>query len=349
MTTRTRYFVFGSLLVLGVGVAAGLVAYSLGYSTIARSSAGGPPELQYVPRDAAIVAYADVQDVMGSDLRRRLKAALPSSENGQEEFQARTGINVETDIDRVVAVLARSSGSLEPHDGMVVASGRFDNTRIESLMREHGAQVEEYRNKRVLVSADAMHRRIEPDGRTPPAADRANRTFALAFLEPGIIAVGSSTLVRHAVDLDAGGDNITTNDQVMALVRALDNGNNAWALGHFEALRPEARLPDDIVRQLPAIDLFSVSAHIDGGVYGTLRAETRDDEAASNLRDVVRGLLALGRLQAGSNPEVQAMMQSLELGGSGRTVALSFSVPAELFDLMGDYARRRHSPGAPAR
>jgi hypothetical protein len=28
-------------------------------------------------------------------------------------------------------------------------------------------------------------------------------------------------------------------------------------------------------------------------------------------------------------------MQSLELGGAGKTVALSFSVPAEIFDMLG--------------
>ena len=66
-----------------------------------------------------------------------------------------------------------------------------------------------------------------------------------------------------------------------------------------------------------------------------IRAETRDDEAAKNLRDVVNGFMALAKLQADSKPEVQAMLQSLALGGTGRTVALSFTVPAEVFDIIG--------------
>jgi hypothetical protein len=40
-------------------------------------------------------------------------------------------------------------------------------------------------------------------------------------------------------------------------------------------------------------------------------------------------------MQAGSNPSAQLMMQSLELGGTGKTVALSFTVPAEVFDAVG--------------
>jgi hypothetical protein len=334
MTTKTRYFVLTSLLVLTVGLATGLVAYYVGFPTSARSSAGGPEELQYVPSDAAVLAYANVQDVMNSDLRRRLKAIMPISENGQQEFQTRTGINIETDIDRVVAVLGGSTGVNRPDSGMVVATGRFDDTKIESLMREHGADVEEYKSKRLLIVVE----------RADPAENRSEHTMALAFLKPGVIAVGSSELVHRAVDLEAGGDNITTNDEVMELVRSLDSGNNAWALGHFDALQPKAKLPDSVASQIPAINMFSVSAHINGGVQGMLRAETRDDEAAKNLREVVNGVLALGKLQTGGKPEMQAMMQSLQVTGSGNTVAVSFSVPAELFELLGSHVQQRLVP-----
>lgn len=344
MTTKTRYFVITSLLVLTVGLASGLVAYYGGFPTIARSSAGGPEELQYIPRDAAVVAYANVQDVMNSDLRRRLKVMLPFPGEGQHEFEAKTGINIETDIDRVVAVLGGSTGLNRPDTAMVVATGRFDTTRIESLMREHGADVEEYKGKRLVISTEAMRRRLDvnadgtqttPDA--PAPAERHEQTFALAFIKPGVIAVGSSELVHRAVDLDSGGDNITTNDEVMALVRSLDSGNNAWALGHFDALQPKSKLPESVASQIPPINMFAASVHINGGIQGTLRADTRDEEAAKNLRDVVNGFMALGKLQTGGKPEVQALMQSLQIGGSGNTVSLSFTLPSEFFDVIGQH------------
>jgi hypothetical protein len=348
MTTRTRYFVIASLLVLTVGLGTGLVAYYVGMPTSAFSSRGGPDELQYVPRDAAILAYANVQDVMNSDLRRHIKEAMPMSENGQREFEDQTGINIETDIDHVVACLAGDGADSTPHSGLVIATGRFDVVKIESLMREHGAQVEEYKGVRLLVgSARAMHGGRVADavpGHEPTAPSATDDSFALAFLKPGVIAVGGGPMVHHAVDLRSGGDNITTNDEVMSLVRSLDSGNNAWALGHFDALRSKARLPENVASRIPAITLFSVGAHVNGGLHGTLRAETRDDDAANNLRDVVRGFLALGKMQTAGKPEVQAMMQSLELGGTGKTVALSFAVPAEVFDMMNHRAPGHVAP-----
>src|SRR5436190_8020698 len=333
MVNRTRYFVIASLLVLGVGLGTGLVAFYVGFPAGAFQRRG-PEELQYIPRDASLIAYADVHEIMTSDLRQKLRKLIPlDSQDGQREFQDHTGINIETDIDRVVACGRADSSrdDLRGGSGMVLARGRFDEVKIESLMRERGAHVEDYRGKRIVVSSVGMH----------PEA------FGVAFVEPGLIAVGSAALVHTAIDLHQGGDNpqtgvasATGNEELMNLVHSLDAGN-AWAVGRFDALTARARLPQGVAERLPAITWFSASSHIDGGVSGVIRAEARDDEAANNLRDVVRGFLALAKMQAGSRPDVQAMIQSLELGGTGKTVALSFTVPAQVFDAIAAFAPDR--------
>ena len=329
MTTRTRYFVIVSLLVMGVGLGSGMVAYYVGFPAGAFQGRGGPAELEYVPRDAVVLAYADVRDVMSSDLRQRLRSAIPMREDGQRELEERIGINIETDIQRVVACLYRET-STRP-GGMVLARGIFNEAKIEGLMREHGAHVEDYKTKRLIV-AEENH--------------GAPGEFALAFVEPGLVALGSAGVVRTSIDLHQAGNNpqagiesVTGNEELMNLVRSLETGN-AWAVGRFDALSSHARLPEPVASQIPAITWFSVSTHVNGGIRGVVRAETRDDEAANNLRDVVRGFLALAKMQAGSRPDVQMMMQSLELSGTGKTVAISFSVPSEVFDAIGAAAGR---------
>ena len=331
MVNRTRYFVIASLLVLGVGLGTGLVAFYMGFPAGAFQRRG-PEELQYIPRDAALIAYADVQQIMTSDLRQKLRKVIPLHDNGQREFQDRTGINIETDIDRVVACVRPDVERTNlPGSGVVLARGRFDEVRIEALMREHGAHVENYNGKRVVVSDVGRH----PGG------------FGVAFVEPGLVAVGTTRLVQTAIDLHQGGDNpqtgvasATGNEELMNLVRSLDAGN-AWAVGRFDALTARANLPQGVADRLPPITWFSASSHVNGGLTGVIRAEARDEEAANNLRDVVRGFLALAKMQAGSRPDMQAMIQSLELGGTGKTVALSFAVPAEIFDVIAAFAPQR--------
>src|ERR1051326_7511637 len=338
MTTRTRSFVILSLVILGVGLGTGLVAYYHGFP-VGAARRDGPEELQFVPRDAAVIAYANVQEVMASDVRKKLHNAMPIPENGQQELQNATGINLETDIDRIVACVMADRAAPGMHgSGMVIARGHFDEVRIESLMREHGAEVEEYGGSRLIVA-------------TMPKADSS--TLSLAFLEHGLAAIGTTNLIKNAVDLHRTGDHptvqsATENEELMTLVKTLDWGNNAWAVGRFDALTAQAHLPENVSSKLPAITWFSIGAHIDGGIRGAVRAEARDEEAANNLRDVVRGFLALAKMQAGSRPDIQIMMQSLELGGTGKTVALSFVVPSQAFDVLGS-AAPKGAPKAEAR
>ena len=348
MTTRTRYFVIVSVLVLGVGLGTGLVAYYVGFPAGALGRQGGPEELAYVPRDAAAIAFANVHEIMTSELRQKLHRALPMQENGQQELQNQTGINLETDVDRVVACLYPDrDGTNTPGAGMVLARGRFDEVKIEALIRDHGAHVENYNGKRLIV---ADPKDLVDAGAGDIAAHGHSASLSLSFIEPGLAAIGSTKLIRSAVDLHRAGNNprtglesVTGNDALMNLVREMDSGN-VWAVGRFDALTAHTRLPEAISSRLPAITWFSASGHINGGIRGVVRAEARDDEAATNLRDVVRGFLALAKMSAGSRPELQLMMQSLELGGTGRTVALSFSVPAEVFDVIGAVTNKGFKP-----
>jgi hypothetical protein len=340
MTTRTRYFVIVSLLVLGVGLGTGLVAYYVGFPARADGAAGGPKELAYVPRDASVIAFANVQEIMTSDLRQKLHQALPMKQDGQQELQNQTGINLETDVDRVVACARPEAGSTNvPGAGMVLARGRFDEVKIEALMREHGAHVEDYGGTRLIV-ADG-----NGDATLGDHLRHVGGSFALSFIEPGLAAIGSTAMIKSAVDLHRVGNSPQTgvesaalNDELMKRIRSMDDGN-AWVVGRFDTLRGRARLPDNVASQIPAITWFTVNTHINGGIRGVITADARDDEAANNLRDVIRGFLALAKMQSGSRPELQAMMQSLELGGTGNTVSLGFTVPGQVFDLIGALGR----------
>jgi len=342
MTVRTRYFVIVSLLVIVVGLGTGLVAYYVGFPTNAFFSRGGPEELRFMPGSASVIAYADVREVMASELRQRFRrsVAAGAQENGQREFQNLTGINIETDIGRVVACLdLPANGSSGMGAGLVLARGTFDETKIEALMRQHGAQVENYKGKRLLVGDRFRPFPGNDNGVTPQIVPPQNSEgFSLAFIEPGLAALGSRTLVQHAIDLQlGGGESAATNEELLSHVRAMEGGN-VWAVGRMDVLRARAKLPDIVANQLPPITWFGIRGRIDGGLQALLSAEARDDESANNLRDVVRGFLALAKLQTSSKPEFQRFVQSLELSGTGHTVALSLDVPSQVFDALGAIA-----------
>ena len=110
--------------------------------------------------------------------------------------------------------------------------------------------------------------------------------------------------------------------------------NNAWAVGRFDVIASQASLPAEIAQRMPPIKWFAAAGHINGGISGMLRAEANDEHAADLLRRQISGLLALGEMVAGTDPKAAVFTKSLQMSGSGKTVALSFTVPAELLQLL---------------
>ena len=344
MTKKTRYFMAGSAAVLAAGLGTGLIAYYAGgFQPVSASAVAN--ELRYVPADASLVAYADVRAIMDSELRTRLKAAMPMPEQGQKEFQEQTGIDIEHDIDYVVGVDFKPA--VQKNAPLVVARGRFNDTQLEGLIREHGGTVEEYKGKRLVnAPAPGADQTVEaapgPHCRTPEIPSsvisrrlpKCTRSSSSPFSSRGSIAFGDATAVKTAIDAQLSAHSITSNNEMMELVSDIGQTNNAWAVGRFDLLAAMRSCPSRFARQIPAVKWFAAAAHVDGGVTGNLRAEARDDQAAENLRDVVRGFLALARMQAQADPRTTALVDSLQLTGTGKTVSLSFTVPQEIIQMI---------------
>ncbi|MGE3507707.1 MAG: hypothetical protein AB7N65_02340 [Vicinamibacterales bacterium] len=329
MTRNTRNFIVVSLLALSGGIATGLVAY-FGLPAPAVGASGAPDELRFIPDSATLVAFADVQQVMTSEFRHKLRSEVPVAGHGQSGLQAETGINIETDIDRVVFGAVEDAGSrVSTGTGLLLARGRFDAVRVEAALRGKGATPEPYKGTTVFVSGQ-------------------RDDTALGFLEPGLVAFGPAPLVRRAIDLRAGGRSILTNDALMSRVRQLEPGH-VWAVGRFDALTSHANLNAGPIGQLPGITWFSASALVDAGLRAAVQAEARDEAAATGLRDLIRGFVALARMQTSARPELGSVLQSLQLGGVGETVTLSFDLTPSALDGLAQSMRQLPTPARPSR
>jgi len=349
MSNKTRYFVAvtGAILVIGLGT--GIVASYMGLPVSVFTSAAGPEELEYVPADAAVVAYANVRDVMKSQFRQRFREMEPTQDH-QNEFEEKTGLNFEEDIDTVVAaVLAKGNIADKPQEAfLILARGRFEAARLEALALEHGATVTDYQGKRLITHHDTDRDRAGRDivGRDTAGNDTPDEDMAVGFVEADLIAFGSVNAVRASIDARRENRNVVSNIEMMRLVSELDNAN-AWAVGRFDAIASQSGLPTEITSQMPAISWFSAAGHVNGGVSGVLKAETKDEASAQNLRDVLKGVLALAKMQAGNKPGMQQMADSLILSGEGKNVALSFSVPSDVLDVLEGLAKGRKGMRGP--
>jgi hypothetical protein len=246
MSKKTRYFVLVSGAILAVGLGTGLVASYMGLPVSLLSSAAGPNELQYVPQDAAVVAYANVRDVMNSEFRQRFREMEPPSKE-RDEFEQKTGLDIERDIDSVVAAfMPGPEGATDnpERSAVVLARGRFEAARLEALAIEHGGTVEDYKGKRLLTHLEQ--------------GNAGNGSMAVGFVEVDLVALGGIEAVKRAIDAGADNRNVMSNNDVMRLVAELDS-SNAWAVGRFDALARQARLPSEVQAQLPTVSWFSAA------------------------------------------------------------------------------------------
>ena len=331
MNKRTRYFVVGSAAIVIVGLCTGLVAYYNGGLTLT-SSAQGPTELAYLPADATAVAYANVSEVMNSAFRQKVNEAIPTGE-GRDEFLKETGIDIERDIDTVVAGVSTGQKA-----AVVLVRGRFNDTQIETLVRQNSGDVQEYKGIRIATgSAHKPAVAQSADGTVEVPRDvvlKADQPPAVAFLEPGLLGIGSLEAVKSAIDAKVSGQNVTTNSELMTYVNGIRGGQSAWAVGRFDAIKKAAELPDQLSQHLPAVQWVALTTHFNGGVTGSIRADATDDAAAENLRDVIRGGLAMGRLVSGQDQKLKLLLDSMQMSGTGKTVALTFSVSTEMVEVL---------------
>ena len=325
MSRGTRNFLIGSSLVLAVGLCTGLVAYYSGGLPL--GAAGAPDEFAYLPADTSAVAYANVRAIMDSEFRKKLKSSLPTGEE-QEKLKTETGIDIERDIDTVVAGFRGENP--EQGGAVVLVRGRFNDGDVEFRARQHGATVEEYRGKRLVLMA--------PQVTGGEGASARHATGGLAFLEPGLIALGDADSIKRAIDAQATSQNVSANTELMAFVEEVQLGANAWVVGKFDELSKNAELPEHVRAQIPAVQWLAVSANVNGGIRGTLRAEARDDKAAEDLRAVVNGALAAGRMMGGQDPRATNILNSVQLTGTGKTVAVSFTLPPDMLDVLAGVA-----------
>lgn len=325
MAKRTRVFLLAAAGMLAAAVTTGLIAWATGVSVFAALGANVPPELAYVPGTARMVAYADIRQVMSSPFHDRLRQLQPGPA-APDGLEARTGVRVDTDVDRVVVASLGAATPGRTDRSLVIARGRFDVTRIEALMRREGAQVEEYRGKRLIAIHDDLH------------------DAAVSFAEPGLVLFGPRDDVRRAMDVKAGAtEGIDSNRELMTLVDDVSDGS-AWSVAKFDSLSDRTPLPPAVMTQLPPINWLAASGKIDSGLHGFVRAEAQDERSAENLRDVVQGFLALARLQSSREPIYKGMLDSVALTAEGRSVSLRFDLTPAVLDVLTsqrDAVRRR--------
>jgi hypothetical protein len=198
-----------------------------------------------------------------------------------------------------------------------VAHGRFDAGRIEAAVRNKGGMPGEYRGTRIV----------------------SNDNLSVAVVDTGVLIVGEPAGVRAALDTKASGaGSVTSDDSLMRLVHRVDS-STTWVVANFQSLQALKQLPGGVAGQLPAITWVAAGGEVGDGVAAHIFAEGRDARAAQDLQEVIKGFVALARMQTGQEAAFAELLNSVQLTNDGNTVTLSFAVPAQFFERLKNSGR----------
>ena len=273
------------------GVAVGAAAYFSGEGVSAQTGSMGP-SLSFVPQGASLIGYLDMKSIGSSPLaeswseERRERTPFEAL----DEIEESTGIDILNDVDSLTFASGPGSGKHERW-GMAVA-GVFDRALLVEKLKTHKGDVE--------TSTHA--------GTDLYLVRSGTQSTAMAQPDDSTLLVGEPAYVREMLDAGSG-------------VKPSATGNlESWGYGDFQGEAFWfAGTPPDVVHGLvgqgndkESLRSFAVTGRLDADLVLRARGQAVDSRTAQELADVVRGLVALGRLQQDSSPRGSALGKMME-------------------------------------
>jgi hypothetical protein len=236
-------------------------------------------------------------------------------QKGLQEAEDKTGIRLDTDLERVVLAVSDLDAK-EPRFALL-AWGTFDPEKVRRAV-EASLQAEGETLTAKTVEGTTVH----------VASATGKPAAALAFPDEKTLLAGQAAVVETIVASRARRERpIQANASLMALVKGLDPGSGYWIVMDEPFV---ARMQKEAGGSRPPVPLprtLTLAGKFDGGLE--LAGEMADAAAAKNLADMIQGGLALARMQLAQDPEMQKvpgaqqMLDGVEVKAEGARLTLS--------------------------
>ena len=278
-----------------------------------------PATLAWVPDAASMVGHVDLQSVFSSPLGADWEQRMEKHESFRaiEEIREATGLDPRSDLSAATFCVAKSAEAGESTRDRkerwgVAISGSFDAARIVATLAQRGELGEEDHH------GTTIYRMV--------SAERGER--ALAFGDESTLLLGEPSFVRAMLDAGSGRSTSAGKSLAERWGESAFLGESFWLAGSPEGMLGSV-LSSGAGSRLPPLQAFSISGRLDAELHLRGRGKASDPKSALELADVVRGLVALGRLQQNANPQMSAIVDSIQIGQVDHEVEVSLAIPYE--------------------
>ncbi|MGK2858652.1 MAG: hypothetical protein ACSLFQ_15735 [Thermoanaerobaculia bacterium] len=302
------------------------------------AAAGGPiSALKIVPGDSVAVGMVKLSELRTSPLSGRIfnEADKMTCDGDGAKFLAEAGLDPAKDIDTITFALRPNQGTTES-DGLVVAEGRFDATRVTAALLARGAkEMSTPAGKYYLFEEKAED-------------DHDGGKVAISFVGRGQAVMGTEDAVKLALSAVAkGGTGFTTSTLGSQLSR-IDASASAWMLADVERMSrlaandhagtPKTETIFAAVKKMTYVTMWTTDTGNAIRFGGTAMSD--DEETRGLVEDTIRGALSAARLAAmEKDPELVELLRKVEVKRDGDGVSIEATIPAELLERFQQKAK----------
>jgi hypothetical protein len=280
-------------------------------------SAADPTLLNLVMPDAKVLAGVNVQQAKGTQFGQYVLNQIQTHDADMQKLIALTGFDPRRDV---IEVLVASDGAPASKTGLVAATGTFDVASISAFAATQGVVTELYNGVTILEDPKAQE-------------------HGIAFLSATTVVAGDLASVKGAIDRQKSPQSLPADVGVM--VSNWSSNQDAWVITTV----PPARLvPPNAVKnggganpmQGAAQNVQQAAGGVKFGANVVFSGQATCDTAqnANTLSDMVKLLLNMAQMQAGTDPTAAALVKSVTVGASGNQVNISASLPQDVFQSL---------------
>ncbi|MBN9658591.1 MAG: hypothetical protein J0H49_10460 [Acidobacteria bacterium] len=278
--------------------------------------ASDPTLLKLVPSDAKMVAGLDCERAKGSALGQRILSEMKDEDQGFQKFIEATGFDPRRDLREVVMA---SDGNSKGERALVVVSGTFDQSKINSFLRTEGA-------------VQAIYGGVEI-WNNPKKGDDGS----VAILNRSLALFGKDASVKAAIDRRNSGGTVLPAD----LQKKVDEWsvNDAWfvSTAGFTQMGVNSDGKNKVMPMgvpVEAIQAASAGVRFGSDLQVSAEALTRSDKDAQALVDVFKFVASMVRLNS-DKPNADQLVKifdTMQLSTSGATMKFSLTIPEDQFE-----------------
>lgn len=296
------------LLIGGLVVSLLAVATAFTFHVVMR-----PGRSVYLLPDGNVVAYINFTPMHFMNMDTSPFTAAPE----YQQFVNETGLRVDRDLENI-AISANADGARG--EVAIIVTGSFDQQRLSGYVRkQEGVQTEAYRGKTIFSTPEK------------------DQTARFCVLDSKMVAVTLSSTADSMHGIIDKSDKSSGSGSAPYLFENYYSdvpfASAMWAIVHVPDSSVTGSMPSGMNLNFLKNSVTIVSVRYTGSVHfrGEFIAENQAD--ATNIFQALNGFLAMSRLAGAprqSDPDVTAVMNSIEVKQNGNHVVLSLVVPQDL-------------------